>query len=390
MTKKLRFVFLWIVSLGIGSGCMVEPLKEPVNRIVLNVDKHIVPDHRVAVFEVEARQEAGQVVLRGKTNVVEAHRALLDSLEVLGLSVIDSLKQLPAAELGEHTWALTSLSVSPIRKRPSFASEMVSQAIMGTPVALLDRKGSWYLIQTPDQYVGWITGSSLQRLTNKELKAWNKSNRLVFTEISGTVYSDADELSDPVSDLALGCMVKGLGKQNGYWQVELPDRRKGFVKIADWMTFEQWAVDQPQVEAVIATAKSLLGRPYLWGGTSAKGVDCSGLIKTAYLSQGLILARDASQQARYGQVLPLTDSTRFEPGDLLFFGGSKERITHVALYLENDHYIHASGRVKINSLNPEHASFDAARKDDLVSACRVFNALGTTQITLARDHPWYN
>jgi len=133
----------------------------------------------------------------------------------------------------------------------------------------------------------------------------------------------------------------------------------------------------------------MLGRRYLWGVTSTKGIDCSGFTKTSYFSQGIMLARDASQQALYGEELDVSNFN-FQPGDLLFFGRSKDRITHVGMYIGNDRFIHSSGRVRINSFNPDDDDYEQGRKKSLVAACRVLNSLNTGQIIPIKDHLWYN
>jgi cell wall-associated NlpC family hydrolase len=137
----------------------------------------------------------------------------------------------------------------------------------------------------------------------------------------------------------------------------VPRRTNGYVPKTNCISYTEWISETPDVNRIIETACSLLGRPYLWGGTSTKAVDCSGLMKTAYLSQAVILARDASQQARYGEILTITDSTQFKPGDLLFFGRSKDHITHVGMYKGNNQYVHSSGLVRINSLNPQSPEY---------------------------------
>jgi cell wall-associated NlpC family hydrolase len=110
-------------------------------------------------------------------------------------------------------------------------------------------------------------------------------------------------------------------------------------------------------------------------------------VKVAYYSQGIILARDASQQARYGQSIDFNKVDDLQPGDLLFFGRSAQRITHVGLYLEKGNFIHSSGRVHISSIVPSDPQYLSTRKN--VAACRILNSLGTEGIIRVKDHPWY-
>ena len=140
---------------------------------------------------------------------------------------------------------------------------------------------------------------------------------------------------------------------------------------------------------MIALAKQMLGSPYLWGGTSSKGVDCSGFTKNAYFSQGVILERDAYQQARNGEHPDFTNIEELQPGDLLFFGPSKQKIAHVGIYIGNTYYIHASGLVRINSIDPKNPNYILTEKRQLVASSRIVNSLNTPGITLIKDHPWY-
>jgi cell wall-associated NlpC family hydrolase len=131
----------------------------------------------------------------------------------------------------------------------------------------------------------------------------------------------------------------------------------------------------------------MMGSPYLWGGASSKASDCSGFVKLVFYTQGIILARDASQQARCGEPVDFSDRNNLRPGDLLFFGSSLQRVTHMGIYLGNGDFIHSSGMVRINSIDPGDPKFVPAR--NTVAARRIINSLGTEGIVRVKDHPWY-
>jgi cell wall-associated NlpC family hydrolase len=130
----------------------------------------------------------------------------------------------------------------------------------------------------------------------------------------------------------------------------------------------------------------------LWGGTSVRALDCSGFTKTVYQLHGLVLARDASLQARHGEEISLDEGWKnFETGDLLFFApheGSK-RITHVGLYMGNSEFIHEAGRVKINSLDSTRENYNSLRDHTLIEVRRIKGMEGTKGITPIIQHPWY-
>jgi cell wall-associated NlpC family hydrolase len=139
----------------------------------------------------------------------------------------------------------------------------------------------------------------------------------------------------------------------------------------------------------------LKGIPYSWGGTSVKGMDCSGYTKTVFLKNGIILRRDASQQAQTG--IPVDISSGYgqlRPGDLMFFGKkatdeTSERIRHVAIYIGNKEFIHASGYIKINSLDPNQPNYDEGNTREFVRASRVIGAVGSYGIWNISDNPLY-
>lgn len=357
---------------------------------IQSVQKQLVPDKRVAILEVSLVDTLRPVlIVRGETNLPEGKTRILQLLIRNKIQFVDSIRQLPVTSLGDKTWGLATLSVSNMRAKPDDAAELVSQALLGTPMKILDYEEGWYRVQTPENYIGWMGEKELQRLNEAELKLWKKSDRYMFNRISGNAFNSADKKRTVMSDLVLGDILEVKGAMKGFYQVKFPDGRIGFVKKSDCISWRNWTGRNPHANAIIQTVSQMMGIPYLWGGSSTKAMDCSGLTKIVYFSQGIILARDASQQARYGEHPDFSTHENLQPGDLLFFGRNAQRVTHVGIYLGNEEYINASGYVRINSLDPKDPRFKLTEKKNLVAAVRILNALNMEGITLVKDHPWY-
>jgi len=289
----------------------------------------------------------------------------------------------------EKPWAIATLSVSNVRGKAEHSSELVTQVLMGTPLKVLETVEGWYKVETPEHYTGWIDSFGLACFTNDEMENWKESPRYFYGMISGNVFSSTEKKASVISDLVLGDLFVSEGESKGFLRIKIPDGRIGFVRKSECISFRNWTEHKPDVKKVISVAKEMLGSPYLWGGTSTKGVDCSGFTKNAYFSQGIILERDAWQQARNGEHPDFNKIENLQPGDLLFFGPSKQKIAHVGIYIGNTYYIHASGLVRINSIDPKNSNYILTEKRQLVASSRIVNSLGTEGITLIKDHPWY-
>src|SRR5208282_4306542 len=184
------------------------------------------------------------------------------------------------------------------------------------------------------------------RCTREEADAWQRGPLLVVTAFEGTILEQPREEAQPVSDVVPGDLVKKLGEEGEWLKVELPDQRAGFLprKAAeDYLAWKQSR--QPTADNIERTARRLIGRPYLWGGCSPKGLDCSGFAKLVFFLNGIDLKRNASHQVHQGVEVPLDDDlSQLRKGDLIFFGprsrrGRPERITHVGIYLGNKLFI---------------------------------------------------
>jgi hypothetical protein len=290
--------------------------------------------------------------------------------------------------LSYKPWALAALSVSNMRAIADHTSELVSQVLMGTPLKILDVKEKWYQVETPEHYLGWMDYNGLTLFSEDEMESWKKSERCVYTCISGFAYSAPGNQGDVVTDLILGDLVEVESEVSGYSEIKLPDGRSGFVRKDDCISFKDWCNLEPDVPALLSVAKQMMGSPYLWGGASSKAVDCSGFTKLVFYTQGLILARDASQQVKYGEHIDIGNYGNLQEGDLLFFGSSAERPGHVGIYLGNGDFIHSSGRVHISSIVPGDPKHVPERI--FVAARRIVNSADTEGISQIGSHPWYS
>ncbi|WP_430814825.1 NlpC/P60 family protein [Carboxylicivirga sp. RSCT41] len=355
---------------------------EAVIAEVESVKKEWVPDSRVALFDVEVRFLPGQVLLVGETTVEDAKADLIQRIQELQISIIDSISVLP---IQKQKWGVTSLSVANLRDEPRHAAQLVSQIIMGTPVQILKSENGWSLIQAPDHYIAWVNNSSLKAMDDEAFSAWKSSERFIILEDCWLL----DENGKRVSDLVKGSIVQ-VNNSADEVNVLLPDGRSGIVNpkqailLSDWMSGIE--LDQ---EALVSQSVTFMGLPYLWGGTSSKAVDCSGFMKNIYFMNGYILARDASQQIKYGQKVDLKIEA-LQVGDLLFFGNAeKGRVTHVAMYIGDTEYIHSSGQVKINSLDKSRENYSEYRTSSWLGAQRYIGQGVSEGLMPVSQHSWY-
>ena len=289
----------------------------------------------------------------------------------------------------EKRWAVTALSENMMRAMPDYESALETQSLMGTVVEIIGEEGYWRKVVTPEPYTAWCTNLGLVEMSADKINEYKDAAKYICTVHHSGVYANASTEGKRLSDLSMGDLVRvvylpgknedkeGKVSKKGKWvEVMLPDGRKGWTPASDVALFAEWAVKQKVTESTIVnTALQFEGTPYLWGGASSKGLDCSGLVRLTFFMNGHLLPRNASQQVNYGREIIMecdhsitADSDRFygemtrriknlKPGDLVFFGTpgtlmTKERITHVGIYIGDGKIIHASHKVRINSLIP--------------------------------------
>lgn len=298
-----------------------------------------------------------------------------DRLKTILVAAIAALS-LPAGMNAQKNYGVVDLSVAFFREQAGYEEELGTQNLMGTPLEILDSTGYWLKVRTPEPYDAWVTDLAVTRMDSLQLKEYIAAPKYICVSKWTEMWSGPSDKSLRVSDMVQGDIVRilkdGKGrpvKTRGFLGVLLPSGRKAYVRANDLADFTVWANTRKATpENIVSTALGFTGTPYMWGGTSPKSFDCSGLTRTVYFLNGVLLPRNASQQIFTGKVVDInelksgiasghvTSYGELRPGDLLFFGrirpDGKESITHVGLYIGDGRLIHSSHLVRINSLDP--------------------------------------
>lgn len=359
------------------------------DKALADLKQRIAPDKRTAIWDVKATQQGRKWVLTGTVGTQAQKKAILAAMLKNGYSgFTDKVTVLEDGIPASRKWAQVKLSIATLRTEPKHSAEIATQGIMGTPVKVLQKADDWYRVQMADDYIAYVPESSLSFKTEAQMKAWRKAKRYIVTAYDSRLVTQPRG-DETVSDLVMGNILEYKASQGNWLKLATPDGRVGWVDAAVVAELSQWSQQPFNAAQIEKTARRMMGSSYLWGGTSTKVTDCSGLTKVSYLSNGIILQRDASQQALTGKIMKRgTDWRQYETGDLLFFGNEKTgRVTHVGIYLRDGNYIHCSGQVKINSLDPKSSQYPYLYSP--LSASRIKGMVGTKGITALRKHPWY-
>ncbi|MGB5497525.1 MAG: C40 family peptidase [Maribacter sp.] len=379
-------------------GCKEDPNRpeEPINIKLAEIKAEYAPDKRVALFEVTAIKNTNEYILKGETNLPKAVKALKARLANDSIAFVDSIQVLPADYLGKKTKAIINISVANLRSNPSHSSELATQSTLGTIVKVYKKEDDWYYVQTPDQYLAWVDAGGIALADEQKAENWNGDEKIIYTQTYGHAYLGPDENTSIVSDLTAGNLLTILKYADNNYIVRFPDGRNAYVRKNEAEPYDAWLKNlNPTNETLVSEGKALMGVPYLWGGTSTKGVDCSGFTKTIYFLNGMVIPRDASQQVHTGKFIDSTKSFQnLVEGDLLFFGRkatdtTAEKVVHVGMWIGDNEFIHASGRVKISSVEKTSKNYDEYNLNRYLRTKRIFKQQGKGLIYLAKK-PVFN
>ena len=266
--------------------------------------------------------------------------------------------------------AVVALSAIYMRIAPDYESALETQELMGTVVEITGEKNYWREIVSPQPYKAWCTEKGLVELNDEQLEAYLSAPKCIFSELYGHVYEAPSHKAQTICDLVGGDIMRITGKKGQWTQVSLPSGETGWVCSRSVKPHDGFisiakgegnadSISDEMMESIIATAFRLKGVPYLWGGMTPKGVDCSGLVRWSCLMNGILLPRNASQIIHCGDEVSLDKMQR---GDLVFFGtpakdGKPQRVTHIGIHIGEGRIIHSSHIVRVNSLDPDEPDY---------------------------------
>jgi len=273
-------------------------------------------DTRLFAFNVTAEAQAnGTVVLRGYVEYPESRHGVAEYLRTLGFQQIkNEVELLPSAALGDKRFGIVAKPHALCYDTPRH-TEVVTDCLEGEPLFLLREEDGHLLVHGGDGYLGYVLATDIRRVDEAEFAS----------------------------------------------QVNKADGAA--------------AAPNEKVETAIDYARKLLGTKYLWGGRTAEGVDCSGLVQTSFAKAGIRMPRDADQQSHVGRLT----GTRWcmsamRRGDTLYFIDALGHVSHTGIYLGDDQFVHScSPTVTINSFNPKHENYSAARREGFAFARRVWD-----------------
>jgi cell wall-associated NlpC family hydrolase len=253
--------------------------------------------------------------------------------------------------------ATINVSVSNQYREPSYASEIVTQGILGEKVEILETEFSFSKVRQADGYESWISAGQI--VSGHQLAGEDITVRSHFLRI----YAEPSTAAEGIKDAVIGSKLKAIEEVDGWYHIALPDGSTGWAEKMHFGPFPAYSA-----EIIVTLAREFLGYQYSWGGSTPKGFDCSGFVQTIFRLVDCLLPRDSWQQQQRNLVS--SDYHVAQPADLLFFGAAPDKVTHVAISLGNEHFIHAQGWVRLNSFKETDTDFNRDLLNTFISVNR--------------------
>lgn len=238
-----------------------------------------------------------------------------------------------------------------LRAKPDNDTELVTQGLMGQPVIAEGGQKDWYYVQTWDTYRGWVPGWAIKLFEDESTPKYASSGPVaVIRELWVDIHEQPNERSGIMTKVTIGVELESTDSNADWIELKLPSGKTGYIRkheaklINKELSTTIWL---PDPDKLLETACRFIGVPYLWGGCSPFGIDCSGFVQLVHRLHGISLLRDAGIQAGDARCQPVARED-VRTGDLVFFGKGKEPdtklVTHIGIAIDNDWFIHSGGQ----------------------------------------------
>lgn len=336
-----------------------------LHALVERVRRDSAPDARSHIFEVAVETRGEEIALVGATTLPDAADSLLAQAASIHPAVVrDEIVRLPDPALGAERAAIVRAACVPLYAQPRLPAPQISELVTGMRADVLARQASWLRVRCQDGYLGWVHTGYVLTGTDSWAAAW--CDEVVRSGAISLGVELADAQGRLSARLPWGARVVREGEH-----LVLPDGRRGVAVGGEVIDLQCAGERFPQTrDAIVGTALRWLGVPYLWGGITPAGADCSGFVQAVLGMHGIALPRDSDMQAAAGTPVATDDVL---PADLLFFAENGKRVTHVALSLGGTHIVHAAlgnGGVAVDDLT-EDAPLPRRLRDSLVAVRRI-------------------
>ena len=228
----------------------------------------------------------------------------------------------------KYKYGICNLSVVPVRKDSSSISELITQLMFGELYTITKQVEKWYYIKVEDDsYNGWVNYTQIRIISKIDFDILNLVKPKYSIKIIDFIYKNSEPTLISMGSKISSCQYLGY-------------------------TYKGDFSEDINNKTILESATKFLNSPYLWGGKTSLGVDCSGFTQIVYKINNINISRDASQQASQGRLIT---EKEIKPGDLAFFGESNKKITHVGIMLNKEKIIHAFGKVRIDKINLKYS-----------------------------------